>query len=44
MTGPRVAPYPQDIAEKVMAMKAEHANLPVPDFVGKPIGIRRKSG
>ncbi|MDX1781634.1 MAG: thioesterase family protein [Thalassovita sp.] len=42
MSGPRVAPYPQDIAEKVMAMKSEHANLPVPDFVGKPIGIRRK--
>ncbi|WP_373050732.1 thioesterase family protein [Thalassovita aquimarina] len=44
MSGPRVAPYPQDVADKVAALKEAHAGLPVPDFVGKPIGIRRKSG
>ncbi|MBR9651219.1 thioesterase family protein [Thalassovita aquimarina] len=44
MSGPRVAPYPQDVADKVAALKEAHAGLPIPDFVGKPIGIRRKSG
>ncbi|WP_323783635.1 thioesterase family protein [Thalassovita sp.] len=44
MTGPRVMPFPDDIADKVKAMRAEHDALGRPDFVGTPIGIRRKSG
>lgn len=42
MSGPRVAPMPDDIHEKMKALRAEHADLPIPDTVGKPIGIRRK--
>lgn len=44
MSGPRVAPYPSDVAEKVTALQQAHAGLPKPDFVGQPIGIRRKAG
>lgn len=41
MSGPRVAPYPADVAEKVQAMLAAHSDCARPDFVGKPMGIRR---
>ncbi|WP_321828997.1 thioesterase family protein [Thalassovita sp.] len=41
MSGPKVAPYPADVAEKVAAMKAAHAAFPKPDFVGLPLGLRR---
>lgn len=44
MSGPRVAPFPPDIAERVAAMAAEHAALPRPERVGRAIGIRRKPG
>ncbi|SEQ37702.1 thioesterase family protein [Thalassovita taeanensis] len=42
MSGPRVAPYPPEIAVKVAQMQAAHADLPVSERVGRPIGIRRK--
>jgi acyl-CoA thioester hydrolase len=43
MRGPKVAPFPPDIAEKLAAMRAAHAGLPVPESVGRTIGIRRRS-
>lgn len=42
MAGPKVAPFPTDIAEKIEAMAAAHATLPVPERAGRSIGIRRK--
>ncbi|SFU07100.1 thioesterase family protein [Sedimentitalea nanhaiensis] len=43
MSGPRVAPFPPDIADKIAAMARLHADLPRPERVGRSIGIRRKS-
>ncbi len=40
-SGPRVAPMPADILANVEGLAAEHRTLPVPESVGKPIGIRR---
>lgn len=40
-SGPRVAPYPAEIKQKIYAMAAAHADLPVPDYIGKPMAIRR---
>jgi len=42
-SGPRVAPMPEDILATFRSMQAEHAKLSVPDFVGRPMGIRRKT-
>jgi acyl-CoA thioester hydrolase len=42
MTGPKVASFPPDIAEKVQAMRDAHAGLPVPERAGRSIGIVRK--
>ncbi len=42
MSGPRVAPFPEDVAQKVKAMMDEHAALPWPDRAGRKIGIPRK--
>lgn len=40
-SGPRVAPYPPKILAKLEAMQEEHGKLPVPDWVGKPMGVRK---
>jgi acyl-CoA thioester hydrolase len=42
MTGPRVTPFPEDIAANVAEMARAHAALPRPERVGKGIAIRRK--
>jgi len=42
MSGPKVAPFPPDILEKVTAMRAAHAGLPMPERAGRSIGIKRK--
>jgi len=42
MSGPRVAPMPDDIAARVAAMARTHAALPRPEGAGSRIGIRRK--
>ena len=42
MTGPKVAPFPADIMEKIEAMARAHASLPMPERAGRAIGIRRK--
>lgn len=43
MSGPKVAPFPPDILEKVRAMRAAHAELPWPERAGRSIGIPRKA-
>jgi acyl-CoA thioester hydrolase len=42
MAGPKVAPFPADIMEKIEAMAGAHAALPVPERAGRSIAIRRK--
>jgi acyl-CoA thioester hydrolase len=42
MSGPRVAPFPQDVLDKFAAMHEAHAALPRPERVGRSIGIPRK--
>lgn len=37
----RVAPWPDDILERLAAMKAAHAAIPVPETVGRPISKPR---
>lgn len=41
LSGPKVAPMPQDIGKRVSEMAAEHARHPRPDGVGRKIGLRR---
>lgn len=41
MTGPKVTPMPHDIKAKVDAMALDHANVPSPQNIGRPIGLRR---
>lgn len=41
MSAKRASPWPQDVAERMAAMQAAHAGLPVPPQVGRVIGIRR---
>ena len=43
MSGPKVAVFPPDIMENVVAMRAAHAALPTPERAGRAIGIKRKS-
>lgn len=42
MNGPRVAPYPGDIRDRIEAMMKAHAGLPFPPGAGKGLGISRK--
>lgn len=42
MSGPKVAPFPPDVAEKLAAMRQAHAALPRPERAGRSIGIPRK--
>ena len=44
MSGPKVAPFPPDIAEKLEAMRAAHAVLPWPERAGRSIAIPKKTG
>jgi len=41
MSGPKVAPMPEDVAEKMRTIFAVHADLPRPDRAGRRIGIPR---
>lgn len=43
MDGPKVCPMPDDILVNLGAMRMAHADLPVPQRVGRAMGIRRKS-
>lgn len=39
----RVAPYPPDIAERIRTLVEAHARLPMPDGVGRRIGLPARS-
>ena len=41
-SGPKVAPMPDEILEKIRRLHTAHAALPVPDRVGARIGLRRR--
>ncbi|WP_300548924.1 thioesterase family protein [Roseovarius sp.] len=43
LSGPRVAPMPDDILRRVRAMATAHAALPVPEGVGHKIAIPPKA-
>lgn len=43
LNGPRVAPFPPDIAENVARLHSAHAALPVPDRAGRAIVIRHRT-
>ncbi|WP_136634918.1 thioesterase family protein [Pseudooceanicola onchidii] len=40
-SGPRVAPYPPEVLAKLTETLDAHAKLPVPDWVGAPMAIRK---
>jgi len=40
-SGPKVCPYPAAVLEKLEATLAEHRKLPMPDWVGLPMGLRK---
>ena len=42
LSGPKVAPFPDDVERRIKAMAEDHAKLPRPERAGQPIGIRRK--
>lgn len=41
-SGPRVAPFPEDVMEKIADMAKNHAALPRPDGVGRKIGLSQR--
>lgn len=43
LAGPNVAPMPEDVLGRLAAMAEEHAKLPLPEGVGRSIGLRRKA-
>lgn len=43
LSGPKVTGMPPEILSNVSAMAAQHASLPMPDGVGRSIGIRRQA-
>ena len=43
MSGPKVAPFPVDVMEKIEVLRAAHAELPAPERAGRAIGIKRKA-
>jgi acyl-CoA thioester hydrolase len=44
MNGPKVAPFPPDVMERIERLAAAHAELPRPERAGRAIAIRRKPG
>ncbi|WP_127522929.1 thioesterase family protein [Mesorhizobium sp. Z1-4] len=43
MSGPKAAPFPPDILERVETMYGTHKSLPRPERAGHSIGIKRRS-
>lgn len=43
MTGPKVAPYPQDIFDNIRNLANHQSSLEIPASVGRKIEIRRKT-
>ena len=44
LDGPKVAPMPPDILSRIETMADAHARLPMPDGVGRRIGLHNKPG
>ena len=42
LSGPKVAPFPDAVLERIEAMAKDHAGLPRPERAGQPVGIRRR--
>ncbi len=42
MEAKKVAPFPQNVLDRLAVMKAAHAHLPVPDGVGRRIAMPQK--
>lgn len=42
MAGPKVVPFPAEVAKNIDAMHKAHADLPTPERAGRKIGIVRK--
>ena len=40
-SGPKVSPYPDHVQENLQRMLAEHSIEPMPEWVGKPMGVRK---
>lgn len=43
MSGPKVAPWPEDVLDAITAAAAQDALLPRPERLGLSVGIRRKA-
>ncbi|HEY5818152.1 MAG TPA: thioesterase family protein [Mesorhizobium sp.] len=43
MSGPKVAPFPEDILPNVEEMARAHTDLPAPERAGRRIGIERRT-
>ena len=43
MKSKKVAPFPDDVLDRLAAMKASHAALPAPDAIGRSIGMPKRS-
>jgi acyl-CoA thioester hydrolase len=43
MANRKVAPFPDDVLNRLAAMKAAHAALPAPEGIGRRIGMARRS-
>ena len=43
MSGPKVAPFPEDILPNVEDMARAHTDLPAPERAGRRIGIERRT-
>jgi acyl-CoA thioester hydrolase len=43
MKSKKVAPFPDDVLDRLAAMKAAHAALPAPDGIGRKIGMAKRS-
>jgi acyl-CoA thioester hydrolase len=41
-SGPRIAPFPHSVAEKLNAIAQTHAALPIPEDAGQGIALKRK--
>jgi len=41
-SGPKIAAFPESVGEKLRAIAAEHAALPIPDDAGQGIALKRK--
>jgi acyl-CoA thioester hydrolase len=43
MQSKKVAAFPDDVLDRLAAMKAAHAALPAPEGIGRKIGMAKRS-